>query len=88
MSVTMLPKLNVAACKRYGRKLATTRAFTVAFGALVLEVCGSVCGLYEASDLLLGDPHTEKSDTVKWVDVSMPHKRSRRLKNNSLTGFG
>ena len=31
-------------------------------------------GLYEASDLLLGDHLTEKSDTVKWIDVSMPHK--------------
>ena len=40
------------------------------------------CGLYEASDLLLGDHLTEKSDTVKWVDVSMPHKRSRRLKSH------
>ena len=40
------------------------------------------CGLYEASDLLLGDHLTEKSDTVKWLDVSMPHKRSRRLKNH------
>ena len=40
------------------------------------------CGLYEASDLLLGDHLTEKSDTVKWIDVSMPHKRSRRLKNH------
>ena len=26
------------------------------------------CGLYEASDLLLGDHLTEKSETVKWVD--------------------
>ena len=43
-----------------------------------------VCGLYETSDLLLGDHHTEKSDTVKWVDVSMPHKRSRRLKNHKV----
>ena len=42
------------------------------------------CGLYEASDLLLGDHLTEKSDTVKWVDVSMPHKRSRRLKNHKV----
>ena len=25
---------------------------------------------------------TEKSDTVKWVDESMPHKRSRRLKSH------
>ena len=37
------------------------------------------CGLYEASDLLLGDHLNEKSDNVKWVDVSVPHKRSRRL---------
>ena len=42
------------------------------------------CGLYEASDLLLGDHLTEKSNTVKWVDVSMPHKRSRRLKNHRV----
>ena len=26
------------------------------------------CGLYEASDLLLGDHLTEKSTTVKWID--------------------
>ena len=39
-------------------------------------------GLYEASDLLLGDHLTEKSDTVKWVDVSMPHERNRRLKDH------
>ena len=38
------------------------------------------CGLYEASDLLLGDHLTEKSN--KWVDVSMPHKRKRRLNNH------
>ena len=36
----------------------------------------------KASDLLLGDHLTEKSDTVKWVDVSMPHKRNRRLKDH------
>ena len=40
------------------------------------------CGLYEASDLLLGDHLCAKSDTVKWLDVSIPHKRSRRLKNH------
>ena len=33
------------------------------------------CGLYEASDLLLGDHLTEKSVTAKWVDASMPQKR-------------
>ena len=42
------------------------------------------CGLYEASDLLLGDHLTEKSTTVKWIDVSMPQKRSRRLKDHKL----
>jgi hypothetical protein len=42
------------------------------------------CGLYEASDLLLGDHLTEKSATVKWVDISMPHKRSRRLKDHKV----
>ena len=42
------------------------------------------CGLYEASDLLLGDHLTEKSETVKWVDVSMPDKRSRRLKDHKV----
>ena len=42
------------------------------------------CGLYEASDLLLGDHLTEKSDPVKWIDVSMPHKRNRRLKDHRV----
>ena len=32
--------------------------------------------------MLLGDHLSEKSDTVKWPDVSMPHKRSRKLKNH------
>ena len=42
------------------------------------------CGLYEACDLLRGDHLCEKSVTVKWVDVRMPHKRTRRLKNHSV----
>ena len=41
------------------------------------------CGLYEASDLLLGDHLFEKSDAVQWIDVSMPHKQNRRLKDHS-----
>ena len=32
---------------------------------------------------MLGDHLTEKSDTVKWVDASMSHKRSRRLKDHT-----
>ena len=34
--------------------------------------------------MLLGDHLTEKSATVKWIDVSMPHKRNRRLKDHSV----
>ena len=41
------------------------------------------CGLYKASDLLLGDHLLEKSETVQYVSVEMPHKRRRRLKNHS-----
>ena len=40
------------------------------------------CGLYEAADLVLGDHLTETSCTVKYVDVSLPSKRSHRLKNH------
>ena len=38
------------------------------------------CGLYEASDLLLGDSLCSKSVTVQYIDVSMLHKRNRRVK--------
>ena len=31
---------------------------------------------------MLGDHLTEKSATVKWIDISMPHKRNRRLKDH------
>ena len=41
------------------------------------------CGLYEASDLLLGDHLCEKSTTIKWIDVSPSHNRKRRLRNHS-----
>ena len=40
------------------------------------------CGLYEASDLLLGDSLCSKSVTVQYIDVSMPHKRNRRVKKH------
>ena len=41
------------------------------------------CSLYEASDRLLGDHLLEKSETVQYIPVGMPHKRRRRLKNHS-----
>ena len=42
------------------------------------------CGLYEASDLLLGDHLTERSTTVHWVDVSMPQKRSHSYTDHKV----
>ena len=36
-------------------------------------------GLYEASDMLLGDHLSEKSDTVQWINVSMSPNRRRKL---------
>ena len=42
------------------------------------------CGLYDASDLLLGDHLTEDSTTVKWIDVSIPQNRQHRLKDHRL----
>ena len=50
----------------------------------IRSLCFRECGLYKASDLLLGDHLTEKSDTVKWIDLAMPHKRSRRLKDHKV----
>ena len=47
-------------------------------------LCSRECGLYEASDLLLGAHLCEKSDTVKWIDISMPHKRNHRLKDHKM----
>ena len=38
------------------------------------------CGLYEASDLLLGEQLCGKSDAVKWIDAAFPDKRKRRVK--------
>ena len=40
-------------------------------------------GLYEASDILLGDHLHEISATVQWIGADMPHKRKRMLKNHS-----
>ena len=48
----------------------------------VRSLCFRECGLYEATDLLLGDHLTEKSCTVKWVDVAMPQKLSHTHKSH------
>ena len=56
--------------------------FIAVFGICCLR--SRECGLYEASDLLLGDHLCEKSDTVKWIDISMPHKRNGRLKDHKM----
>ena len=41
------------------------------------------CGLYEASNLLLGDHLLEKSESVVYVPVKMLHKRSCRIKKHN-----
>ena len=41
------------------------------------------CGLYEASDVLLGDHLFGKSVEVQWVNVNQPEKRKRRIKKYS-----
>ena len=43
-----------------------------------VQLRGAKCGLYEASDLLLGDHLCGKSQTVVWINASMPHNRKRR----------
>ena len=45
-------------------------------------LCSRECGLYEASDLLLGDHLNEKSVEVQWISVDMPDNRKRRLKDH------
>ena len=44
------------------------------------------CGLYEASDLLLGDNLFQKSVNVKWINVCMPHKRIEGLQQTAGSG--
>ena len=39
-------------------------------------------GLYEASDILLGDHLHEKSATVQWIGDDMPHKRKKNVKKS------
>ena len=46
-------------------------------------LCSRECGLYEASDLLLGDHLREKSTTIKWINVSPSQNGKRRLRNHS-----
>ena len=41
------------------------------------------CGLYEATDLVLGDQLCGKFLTIKWIDVSQPQQRRRRLIHHS-----
>ena len=54
------------------------------FSFALMSLKSRECGLYEACDLLVGDHLCEKSAMVKWVNVSKPHKRSRRLKKHNV----
>ena len=81
MSVGMSLRLRKAACRKFSENRSIYGRLW-SFGVRSLR--SRECGLYEASDLLLGDHLTEKSTTVHWVDVSMPQKRSRRLKDHKV----
>ena len=72
MLVVRSQKLKGATCKRSGQEVSENKSVYSrlwSFGVRSLRF--RECGLYEASDLLLGDHLNEKSDNVKWVDVSM-----------------
>ena len=73
----MLPKPKKVACKRPAKRLVRIRAFTAASGAFVFEVYGFQNVVCMRQSYL-----SEMSDTVEWLDVSMPHKRSHRLKDH------
>ena len=69
MLVGMSLRLRKVACKRYGKRL--VRSIYSRFWSFgVRSLCSRECGLYEDSDLLLGDHLTEKSGTVQWVHAS------------------
>ena len=54
----------------------------------VHSLCSRECGLYEASDILLGDQLCGKSDTMKWVDAAFPHKRNTAECSPELLSMG
>ena len=55
----------------------TVHSMLWSFG--VCSLCSRECGLFEASDILVG--LCGKSDTIKWVDATFPHKQKCRLKD-------
>ena len=80
LSVAIFLELSEAPCKRYGKRLVSIYSRLWSFGVRTLRLRES--GLNGASDLLLGDHLTEKSVTVKWIDISMPNRRNCRLKEH------
>ena len=85
MLVATLPKLKRVTCRTSGRKLAIVRVYTVDSGVLAFAVYAlkSVDCMKLAIYYSVTTSH-EKSETVKWVDVSMPDKRSCRLKDHKV----
>ena len=49
----------------------------------VRSLCSRECGMYEASDILLGNNLLGKSLTVQWIPADLPHKRKRQLKDHT-----
>ena len=50
----------------------------------ICTLCSRECGLYEVSDILLGESLCKKSVTIMQMNVAMPHKRNRRLKDKKV----
>ena len=90
MLVVISLRLRKVACKRFGSRWVTTRAFTASSGVLVYGVSGleSAACTRPSICCLIGDHLTEKSATVKWIDVSNLQKRSRRLKDQTVGTAG
>ena len=81
MSPGRLRKLKEVICKTFGTKLNLTKnscSQLWTFGICSLR--SRECGLYKASDILLGDRLCEKSKTVQWIDVIFRSKEISKAK--------
>ena len=86
-SLDTLPQLKVPARRTCDKKWVLRNPFTVNCGILwsfgVHCMRSRECGMYEDSDLLLGDSRNGKSDTVQWVLADLPENRKKRVKKHS-----
>ena len=77
-----ITKAEMSGIQDIWNEVARKRAFMPGSLALGPEACVLGCGLYEASNLLVGEQLCGKSDSIQWIDAAFPHKRKRRVKNH------